>query len=161
MVLVEDLEQMFVCIDENFARGERWIFRNFSLGEFFNFKGQNVGHFESFAGLKVLPIFSGIELLDERLGGMIALGNEFQERSVRQPFQSRLLRVAARYIADLFQVFVLDCVGRVSHWNLIEHPLIDRTGLRHGVRMLVRDQRLSKKFAHSPVDFAGSKIAVV
>ena len=79
MVLVEDLEQMFVCIDENFARGERWIFRNFSLGEFFNFKGQNVGHFESFAGLKVLPIFSGIELLDEGLGGMIALGHEFQE----------------------------------------------------------------------------------
>jgi len=56
----EDLSKMFVCIDENFARGERWIFPELSLGEFFNFKGQNVGHFESFAGLKVLPIFPGL-----------------------------------------------------------------------------------------------------
>src|SRR5437667_182435 len=69
----------FFVIDENLASRERRIFRNFPLCELFDLKWQDIGHLENFARLQMLPIFSGIELLDERLGGMIALGDESQQ----------------------------------------------------------------------------------
>jgi hypothetical protein len=124
-------------IDENFPRREGWIFRKFSLGEFFYFKGQDIRNFQSVAGLKVFPVLPRVEFLNVSLCRMKPLGYELQQRRVRKPFQFGLLGVAARHIANLFQVFFFDCVGRVSHWNLIKHPLIDRAGLRHRVRVLV------------------------
>ena len=45
--------------------------------------------------------------------------------------------MAAGDIADLFQVFFPDGISGVSHRDLIEHPLIDCAGFRHGVRVLV------------------------
>src|SRR5207245_838278 len=110
---------MFICVDENLARTECRIFGNFSLGESFNFKGQDIRHLEDVTRLKMFPISAGIELLNVRLRRMKTFRDEFQQRRVRQPFQSRLLGMTARYIAYEFQVFVLDCVGR-------ESPELDR-----------------------------------
>ncbi|PYI62079.1 MAG: hypothetical protein DMC60_03455 [Verrucomicrobia bacterium] len=85
----------------------------------------------------MFPGFSGIELLDERLGRMKALGDELQQRRVRKPFQPRLLSVAAWHVSDQFKILFSDCVGRVSHRNLIKHPLIDCAGLWHRMRVFV------------------------
>src|SRR5437667_135369 len=95
LVVVEDLEEMLVRVYENFTRCECRILRNFSLFEFFNLKGQDIRYLESVARLKMFPIFAGIQFLDERLGGMIAFRHKFQQRRVRQPFQSRLLSMTA------------------------------------------------------------------
>ena len=128
---------MLVRVYENFTRGECRILRNFSLCEFFNLKGQDIRYLESVARLKMFPIFAGIQFLDERLGGMIAFRHKFQQRRVRQPFQSRLLSMTAWNVAHKFQVFFFDCVSGVSHRDLIEHPLVDRTGLWHRMGMFV------------------------
>ena len=128
---------MLLCIDENLARSERRIFRNFCFGEFLDFERQNIWHFNSFAGLKMFPVFARIQFLNVGFSGMKPLCDEFQQRCVGQPFQLRLLGAASRNVADLFQVFLFDRVSCVSHRHLIEHPLIDRAGLRHRVRVLI------------------------
>ena len=86
LVAIEDFEQPFFCIDKNFARGKCRIFRNFSLSEFFDLEWQHVRHFEDFARLQLLPIFTGIQFLNVRLGGMITLCHKFEQRRIRQPF---------------------------------------------------------------------------
>jgi len=39
--------------------------------------------------------------------------------------------------------------------------LIDETGFAHAMRMLVRDERLAKKFAHLAIDLPGPEIVVI
>src|SRR5437868_3579296 len=64
-------------------------------------------------------------------------------------------------ITDQFQVFFLNCIGRVSHWDLIEYPPIDRASLRHRLSVLVRNERLPEEFAHFAVDLTRPEIAII
>ena len=92
---------------------------------------------------------------------MKTFSHKLQQRGVRQPFQFRLIGSVARQIADLLQVFFFDRIGGVSHGHLIQHPLINRAGLRHCVRVLVGDECFPEKFPRSSVDLSGAEIVII
>src|SRR5207249_10665161 len=92
---------------------------------------------------------------------MVTLGNELQQRGVWQPFQVCLFGMTAGKIAYQFQIFVSDRVGCVRHRHLIEQPGFDWACLWHGVRVLIGNERLAKKFTHPPVDLARAEITVI
>ncbi len=62
---------------------------------------------------------------------------------------------------DKFQIIRPDSVRRERDRDLIEKPLIDCAGLAHPARVLVRDERLSKKFSHLAVDFSRAEVVVI
>src|SRR3954469_15633057 len=92
---------------------------------------------------------------------MIPLGDEFQERSVVQPFQFRLLRWLVRSGADKVLRFRRNGESRPRFWNLVEQPGIDRAGFRHAMGPFVMHERLPEKFAHPAVDFPRAEVAVI
>src|SRR2546428_12913288 len=102
----------------------------------------------------MLPIHAGIQFLNVGLGRMIAFGDKFEQRCVRQEFFSRLLGVTRWQIAYIGKIVALNRIGGERDRNLIEHPLVDETGLTSGVGVLVRDERLAKELAHFSVDLA-------
>src|SRR5207245_11461345 len=71
------------------------------------------------------------------------------------------LCMAAWNRPDKFQIIRPDSVRREKDRDLIEKPLIDCAGLAHATRVLVRDERLPKKFFHLAVDFSRSEVIVI
>ena len=92
---------------------------------------------------------------------MESLCHELEERSILQPFQLCLLTRFTRSRSDKIFCFRWNGVIRERFRNLIEKPLIDRSAQRHQVRSFVGQQRLTKKFAHLSIDFAGTEIVVI
>src|SRR5205823_14787745 len=92
---------------------------------------------------------------------MVTLGDELEQRGVWQPFQVCLLGMTTGKIAYQFQIFVSDRVGCVRHRHLIEQPGIDRACLWHGVRVLIGNERLAKKFAYPACDLDRPEITII
>ncbi len=109
----------------------------------------------------MFPVLPGIQFLNVGLGRMIAFRDKFEERSIQERFQFRLLRMAGRHGSDEFQIVRFDRVGRERHRHLIEQPLIDKAGFAHEMRMLVGNERLAKKLAHFAIDLSRPKIIVI
>src|SRR5437762_14320682 len=102
---------MFPGINKYLASRKCRIFRNLAFCKFFDLEGQDIWYLDDFARLEMFPFLSGIELLNIRFSGMKTLGDEFEQRRVREPFQSCLLGMTAGNVADQFQVFLSNCVG--------------------------------------------------
>src|SRR6478609_3875957 len=92
---------------------------------------------------------------------MESLRHELKEGSILQRFQLCLLTRFTRSRADKTFCFRRNGVIRERFRNLIEKPLIDCSAEWHQVRSLVGQQCFTKKFAHLPIDFAGTEIVVI
>src|SRR5438067_7721704 len=92
---------------------------------------------------------------------MIALRDQFEERTILQTLELRLLRRFARCRSDKVQGLGWNGESCVSLWHLIEEPRIDRAGFRHAMRAFVMHERLAKKFAHPAIDFPRPEVAVI
>src|SRR6266576_5384516 len=92
---------------------------------------------------------------------MEPLRHELEEGSILQRFQLCLLTRFTGSRADKTFCFRRNGVIRECFRNLIEEPLIDCSAERHQVSSLVGQQCFAKKFAHLPIDFAGTEIVVI
>src|SRR5207248_9340859 len=92
---------------------------------------------------------------------MESLRHELEEGSILQPFQLCLLTRFTRSRSDKIFCFWWNGVIRERFRNLIKKPLIDCSAEWHQVRSFVGQQRLAKKFAHLPIDFAGTELLII